>query len=441
MHRLSLSTLALVVSMSQVALGSALAADAAKTGDSERVPAARCVTEKATILRRVHGERDWHVVAQNEELSTQDLLLGLPGAILEASDGGVRLKFLTALEGQGPYPIKEAAVRLHEPRGADLDFTLDRGRVDLLNEKKAGAAKVRLHVRNAVWDLDLAEPGTRMAIEVYGRWPRGTHFTASPSAADVPTANMVFLAIHGRIDVTFQGIEHVLHAPPGPAILQWDSVTGQDATPKRLEKLPDWALAATADPALLAESKARFAKVREALETKPLDTVLENLLSSDQVAERRLAINAMGALDRLDLIGKAMREARTPDIWENGVLALRHWIGRGPGQDQALYKGLVENHRFTPVHAATVVQLLHSYGEEDLARPETYQTLIDFLDHDVLAIRGLAYWHLERLVPAGKEFGYNPLAAKPEREAAIAKWRKLVPPGEVPPRPHARSGH
>jgi hypothetical protein len=49
-----------------------------------------------------------------------------------------------------------------------------------------------------------------------------------------------------------------------------------------------------------------------------------------------------------------------------------------------------------------------------------------------LPLRGLAYWHLYRLVPAGRELGYNPLDEKDKRQAAIAKWQKLVPPGALP---------
>jgi hypothetical protein len=84
------------------------------------------------------------------------------------------------------------------------------------------------------------------------------------------------------------------------------------------------------------------------------------------------------------------------------------------------------------------MELLHSFGEDDLARPEVYQTLIDYLEHDRLAVRGLAYWHLIRLVPEGKAFGYAPLEAKEKREGAIAKWRKLIPEGKMPPKPKSQ---
>jgi hypothetical protein len=91
--------------------------------------------------------------------------------------------------------------------------------------------------------------------------------------------------------------------------------------------------------------------------------------------------------------------------------------------------------KLKPARAATIMHLLHSFSDKDLSHPETYETLIAYLDHEELAIRGLAHWHLYRLVPAGRKIGYNPLAPKEERERAITEWRKLIPTGKLPPLP------
>ena len=167
---------------------------------------------------------------------------------------------------------------------------------------------------------------------------------------------------------------------------------------------------------------------------KPIKEVLEEYVVSEEPSNRRLAVILMGAWTTFRILAPPCARPKHTNIWENGVLALRHWIGRGPGQDQIIYKALIDSGRYKRVQAETVLQLLHSYGDDELARPEIYQTLIDYLDHDLLGIRGLAYWHLSRLVPAGRTLAYNPLGSKEEREAAIQKWRKLVPPGTVPER-------
>lgn len=79
------------------------------------------------------------------------------------------------------------------------------------------------------------------------------------------------------------------------------------------------------------------------------------------------------------------------------------------------------------------MNLLHSFSDADLALPETYETLIAYLDNEDLAIRGLAYWHLYRLVPVGQKIGYNPQAPKAERQQTIQEWQKLIPKGKLPP--------
>jgi hypothetical protein len=151
-------------------------------------------------------------------------------------------------------------------------------------------------------------------------------------------------------------------------------------------------------------------------------------------------VAAAGALDDLERLGNTLRNTQHHDVWENGVRVLRHWIGRAPGQDQILYSALVEKRNLTPVQAQTILQLLHSYGDDDLAQPELYQTLIAYLNHDVLGIRGLAYWHLIRLAPDGKDLGYHPWDSKEARTAAVEKWKKYIPPGKMPPPARAAQG-
>ena len=95
-----------------------------------------------------------------------------------------------------------------------------------------------------------------------------------------------------------------------------------------------------------------------------------------------------------------------------------------------LYEAILAGKKIKPSHAVTITNLLHSFSDADLDLPETYETLIAYLDNEDLAIRGLAYWHLYRLVPVGQKIGYNPLAPKEERQQAINQWQKLIPKGK-----------
>jgi hypothetical protein len=379
------------------------------------------VTDKGLLLRRVEGQKSWDAVDQKGTLAAGDLLVGLPGAMVDSADGAVRLTLDSDFDGKSPYPVIESAVQLRVNPAVDLDFTLDRGRVTLLNRKPVGPARVQVHVRQESWNLTLAEPGTSITLVLSGRWPPGIMFTSTPGPNDVPTADLEFLVLHGNVNLEHDGAIHALTAPPGPALVEWDSVHGQDDAPQRLDKLPAWASQGNDE-----KSKATIQRLREALATKPSGPALMEFVSSDNPEDRRTAVFLLAALDDGERITRVVRGVKDPDVLEAAILALRNWIGRGPGQDLRLYHGLIEQEKVPPARAAALLYYLHTPGPAQLARPEIYQALVGYLDHKEPFVRGLAYWHLYRLVPAGREFGYNPLTSKEAREPAVEKWKQLV---------------
>jgi hypothetical protein len=427
----------LLLGLTALTMPTETAGDEPKPGPAPGNAVGICASETATLVRRAAGKETWDVVTHKQSLQSGDLLVGLPGAQLDSKNGAVRLALLADLDRLSPYPIRESAVELLDDANVDLATRLDRGRVQFSNQKKTGTATIRVSVRQETWTIELVEPGAAIALELYGRWPPGVPFSKQADPKKQPTASLLFLVLRGRVTLKHDGHEVALHAPPGPALLEWDSVSGQDESPQFLAKLPPWADSEGQETPLAKKKKEVIARFRQAVVAKSIDGALDEFLNSDNELDRTLALHAVAALDKLDLLGKALRSAKHPDAWETGVEALRHWIGRGPGQDQILYQRLIDVAKYKPVHAETVLDLLHSFGESDLALPETYQTLLDYLDHEQLAIRGLAYWHLSRLVPAGRAIGYNPLDPKAARAEAVQKWHQLLPPGKVPARPLA----
>src|SRR5262249_47535121 len=157
------------------------------------------------------------------------------------------------------------------------DFTLDRGRADLVNRKEKGAASVRVRVREHNLDVTLAEPGTRVAFEVFGRWAKGVPFEKEPKPGHVPVAEMVVLVLKGEADLKHGSRTMAMHAPPGPALWHWNSVGGSDATPTKLEKLPAWAGTEGQFPA---DAKVRLEDFRKLVAEKSLGDALEAFLNS-----------------------------------------------------------------------------------------------------------------------------------------------------------------
>jgi hypothetical protein len=398
----------------------------------------RVLSKDGTVLARTKPGQDWRTVSSKGELNTGDLLVGLPGAVLENSTGTVQLTLLTDFDKNSPYPILEAAVALHASPDYDLDFTLDRGRVDVINHKQKGPARVRIRFHNQQWEATLTEPGARIALELYGRWAKGVPFRKNPGPKDVPAADLLLLVRKGKVELQHGSCFHVLTEPPGPALLQWDSNDTVEETPHKLEKLPGWAATEESESERAQRIKTTIEKLRKKIvESSALEATRASAKSEDP-NERATGVITMGALDDLEGLSEVFTATKYPDAWDRAVVVVRHWLGRKPGQDQILYQRLIEKRGYKPAQAAGIMQFLHSFGDAELAQPELYTTLARYLTNDVLGIRGLAHWHLVRHVPSGKSIGYNPLDPKEQRDKAAEQWKKLIDDliakGELPPK-------
>jgi hypothetical protein len=407
---------------------------AARSAADEAPPVAHRIGTEGLLVRRPAPDKDWQVVADKATVPADSLLVGGGGAPLETVNGAVRLTLTGDLNKLSPFPIIETAVKLHpEAKGVDLDFTLDRGRVDVTNLKTKGSATVRMHLLDKTGDFTLAEPGASVSIEVYGRWPKGVHFTKTPKPMEGPALAIAFLVLKGKVFVNASRHAYELQAPPGEAQLVGQGLADVDPMPQFLTKLPEWASSDLNEEGK--RVRALLQRFQELAAAKGVAAALDTFAASDDAADRKAAVLFMAALDDLPRLRVTLVNAKHADVWDAGVVALRHWIGRGPGQDMRLYKNMTEVGKVPAREAEIVLDLLHSYGDDEVGRPETYQFLIGLLNSDRPLLRGLAYWHLIRLVPEGKAIGYDLLSTPEARAKAVAEWRVLVPPGELPKKP------
>jgi hypothetical protein len=425
-----------------------LAIGGAGRADEPKTAAPREVVGKATLLsallHREGADKTWRVIRPGAPIYSEDLIVAVPVGGVVSGRSNVRLQLLSDLARLSPYPVLESAVILHANPEVDLDFTLDRGRVDVaLPAKGKGPAKVRVQFHKQKWDLTLNEPGTRVALELYGRWPQGVPFhkpagdAKNNEPAEEPTADLVLLVIQGSADLDTGTNQFALHEPPGPAYFHWDSVGGADANPTKQETVPPWARPAfAATPAVQATAKDLVSfglLVRQLREGQAIEDVLSEALTSESATIRKIAVYGLGAVDDLPHLVDALSNPKHADVRNTAVSALRAWIGRGPGQDLKLFDALVKDKKLSASQATIVMQLLHSFSQTQRRQPATYSTLIDYLSVEPVAIRQLASWHLVRLAPQGAKIGYDPAGPEADREKAVAEWKKLIPEGQLPP--------
>ncbi len=396
----------------------------------QRPVVARSLTDDASFLRREAPGKEWQIVTKNENLHAGDLLLAWSDAALASTNGAVQVAVNGDMNGAAPIPVFETAVVLNSSRGVDLDLTLERGRIEITNTRDKGEATVRIRLRGQSGELVLAEPGTRVVVEMFSRWPKGVPFNKKAEPEASPALAVFLLVTRGEARLETAQRAYSLKAPPGPALVQGDTMAQTEPEAVYLKELPPWARGAETPQGK--EIKAVAARFRALAVKKGIGGTMDDLLKSDDKADRRFAIFLLAAIDDLPRLSEAVVSSRPPDVWDSAVHAMRRWIGREPGQDMKLYQHLIDRRGFKPVEAETVLQLLHSFSDEDVAEPETYQTLIGLLDNEQLLIRGLANWHLVRLVPGGKNVGFNPSAPKEERAKAVQAWHKLLPSGKLP---------
>ncbi len=415
-----------------------LSLSAQPPGPEPRVEAGKNLSAAGALFARPAADRYWQAVDPKATVHSRDLLLALPGikASLEPRAESVHLTLWGNLPEISAFPGFESEVVLHDSRAFDLDFSLVRGRVVMTNTKARGPARVWVRLPGTAWQLTLPERGDEVALEVYGRWPRGVTFSKEPRLGEGPTRVANVEVLKGRVDLATAGIAHSLTAPPGPAYFHWDSVAGADIGPQKRDALPAWADAKAARTPERQTAEQVAAAFQTGLKGRePATALLELLGQADREADktrariqREFAILGLAALDDLPQVAEALAD-KNAAVRETATIALRHWIGESAGRDLALYQVLIERLNYPEAQAETVLQLLHSPFQAD--QPESLRTLLAYLRHEKLAVRSLALWHLRRQMPAGKDIPLDPAAPEAERDKGYSEWRKLIASGST----------
>jgi hypothetical protein len=395
-------------------------------GDGKRAPA-RCTAAPGALLAKTAN--GWRAVAAGQAAPTETPLVALFDATLRSANDGVEARLLTDIEQRGPLPILETAAIVHADAVHDLSLTLLRGLLVLTNVKKQGPATVRLTSCGNTVDVTLKEPGAKLAMEIYSRHAPGAPQLDDPKQ-DNPTMHVFCLAVAG--ESFLQGKERgvTLHAPPGPAVLVWDS-RFREPEVERLDELPPEIKTMKEKDQKRLDEACAWARTIDA--AKPA-AALKAGLGSPSSNVRKAAVTALGALDDVRGLFQVLASSPHADARAHAVLVLRHWLGREPGQTGRLDAGL-RKAGLSPVQSQNVLHLLYGFTEDEQREPATYDLLIEDLKSSRPALRELSHWHLVRLAPAGKSIAYDAQAPEAERERGYAQWRKLIPSGKLPPSP------
>ena len=384
------------------------------------------------------ARKPWERLAPEAPVFSTETLTSLPGYRSEIRlDSKVHVQLwgnLPELAPPPPIPVQESAVVLHENSTVDLDFTLTRGRVVLANHKAEGPAVARVRFLAEVWDITLQEPGSTAAVEFISAYDPGTPFSKEPGRTK-PTVQVAVLFLEGPAGLKAR--HRYFGNIRAPSFFVFESDRGPESTPRALPTPPPWwTNKGTSGAPVAKEFLKSLTHLAEQLTPGvSLDVLLTEMRRTQSPASRLVALRAYGAIDDLPHLLDALTDEENDDLRVGAIDTLIYWCGLHPDHDRKLFD-LLTNKGMSAVQAEILLQLLHNFSEAQIGRPETYETLIDYLGHDRLPIRELAFRHLHILVPdLAKKVPYHPTWNSEQRERAQEQWRKVLPKGKVPPRP------
>ena len=421
-------------------------ADPVEPARADRMPVGKLETlDKLVVSREPTSTRWLRATADAPAISSTDRVLALPGYKAKiALDTGMTLELWGNLPEQAPIPVYESAVTLFAPGdGFDADLMVNAGRV-YLKTPRPGGAKVRLRVRDAVWDLALMDAKSDVVVEVVNTLKRG--IARDADRAEKPVLSIDVVVLQGSATVRVNaGAELRIGANQ---FLAWDGVAASPAGPKSLVK-----------PALFKDSPyhSRFPLQANEVEARAvqvaltalakrvsdrdgLRVALQEALSEEgatyptrttQILGMRAAISALAATGDLPPLLDALNDINRPFARDAAAFGLAAQFAANPEEIERCRTRLEGKLGLTPEQSATALRLLHGAAATDKSDGDTLDKLVDLLNDPVLVVRELAFWVLRTDVDPEARGNrnlnfYDAASASAAREPFVRGWRKRV---------------
>jgi hypothetical protein len=441
--------------------------------------------ESVLVQRPRQGDLTFKRLKPGASIYSNETLLNLPGYTtqLETKSGvGITMRGSLPEFAIGPVMnnLLDVEMVLHAPPdGTDLDVTLDRGRIYFANLKENKDAVVRLRFLEQVWDLTL-KPGTEVGVDMIRTYGGEMNYLK-----EEPWTSVSLFVDQGNADLTINTYhKRKMAAPPGPAVLQWDSNTEVPPNPVSMaENHPGWSklsparvlenyrnkmidFAKKSKPEVAARLKYEIDFVAGQINRttaslngldaysgqlnmgKSLDVAIVEALASPEPEQRHVTIFVMGSVGFLDKLLATLgdEDPQRGAERDDAIFVLRRYLSRGLEASRVLFNddgktktGLLVD-KYGEKDGETVFTLLHDLNPKYLTS-DLFGYLTASLRNKKLAVRQLAIWHLMRqslgvkmMPPAA--LMYDP--ADPDRErrenAAFA-WQKLVDEKKLPVMP------
>ncbi len=264
--------------------------------------------------------------------------------------------------------------------------------------------------------LDLASDDAVCGLEVHRHEPKRfeTDLEAPGFTASLHVA---------RGSVRFVNVDGKVATIEGPGFLPITSDAAANVKSSEIGRasqlvLPDWL---EPDPKRAANKIKRpynivFEKEFDA--EQPLLLSMPAVISNPRPAISELAVKCLALTDSHDPLVKALSQADHREARLAAITGLRQWLPLDP-KNRLLLKAELAKH-FLPSEADAVYRLLWGFDHADAKAPVTSRALVGWLESEQLAIRELAFFHVQKLT--GLKHEYSPINPPGQRRAAVDRW-------------------
>ncbi len=307
-------------------------------------------------------------------------------------------------------------LRLGPTAAAEHGWALIRGRLHVSTDGAAQAAErtvIALQIRDQIWKIELLAPDTRLTVAMVPRDPED--FEEEFSGLSFKAAVVME---RGTVRVTGDSTGKVLLENPG-----WVSLTpgvsfgpNDPADPEGLsvlERQPAWLVAPSLSSAARNYAKLMEEKFYDA--ATPVDQTIVGAIDDKRPLVSRLAVDCLVQLQSIPLLVDIMHRTDHEESRRAAIAALRAWLPEME-ENRAILKTELER-RFTPGDAGIVYRLLWGYGEKHFRDPDTSRQLVEWLRHDHIAVRELAWLHIQK--SGRRDLEYRPNASPAQRQTAV----------------------
>ncbi len=374
------------------------------------LPAPEMIYSSRQSLLGIQTARGWQVVPSRSTIRKGDRIAATPpfSALVEVSDLGLLLELLPGA------CVEILGATEKEP----LVLRLVRGRLSVKRMGKEGDAPFVLGLRlgKEVCRLTLEVPQATCGLEVVPR---------EPNSFEVDVANDPYDGHIALIEGSATFVGEVGGEDKLPS-QTWTSISLKDRkqpdTSRRqspLVVLPDW----------LDASKSRMTNtertysVRFLKEVDPellLNETLPPIATSNAQIMSMFAVRSLVATEQYEELVKALARVEFDESRSAAVSGLKSWLVQDPANRETLKAELLKS--FPPENVDPIYRLLWGYNEADARNAATSKILVDWLRHDSLAIRHLAFAQIYHLT--GLKHDYRAVNPANQRNASVDRWVK-----------------